>query len=61
MLSSLSPMKKTKTCSFFNEQLSNGKDAVRLFGFDAGVRRKLVEFEEAKQSVSLCNYEVKRS
>lgn len=61
VLSSLSPMKKTKTCSFFDGQLSDGKATVRLFGFDAGVRRKLVEFEEAKQSVSLCNCEVKRS
>ena len=61
VLSNLSPMKKLKTCCFFDGQLSDGKASVRFFGFDAGVRRKLLEFEETKQSVSLSNCEVKHS
>ena len=32
-----------------------------LHGFDAGVRRKLVEFEDSKKAVALTNCEVKRA
>ena len=49
------PMKKSRNCSYFDGQISDGKTSMRLFGFDgaAGVRRKLLEFEEKKESVTL--------
>ena len=61
VLTRLSPMKKTSTCSYFDGQLSDGNTAVRVFGFDAGVRRKLLDFEERKQGITLSNCEIKRS
>ena len=38
-------MKKSRTCSIFNEEISDGKACMCVFGFNAGVRRKLVKFE----------------
>ena len=61
VVESLSPMKKSKTCSYFDGQITDGKTTMRVFGFDAGVRRKLVEFEDTKKAVALTNCEVKRS
>ena len=34
------------------------KACMRMFGFDAGVCRKLVEFEESKSAVALATCEV---
>ena len=59
--SSLSPMKKSKTCSFFDGEVTDGKQTMRLFRFDTSVWRKLVEFDESKDTVALSNCEVKRS
>ncbi len=61
MVASVSPMKKSKTCSFFDGEITDGKSCMRVFGFDAGVRRKLVSFEESKSAVALANCEVKNS
>ncbi len=46
VVDSLSPMKKSKTCSYFDGQITDGKTTMQVFGFDAGMRRKLVEFED---------------
>lgn len=61
VLTEVSPMKKSKTCNYFDGELADGKSSMLLFGFDTGVRRKLAEFGESKQSVVLRNCEVKRS
>ena len=58
---SVSPMKKSRTCSFFDSEISDGKACMRVFGFDMGVRRKLVELEESKSAVALANCKVKHS
>ena len=50
VISSLSPIKKGKTCS-----------SIRVFGFDAGVRKKLAFYEESKHAVTITNCEVKTS
>jgi len=60
VLTRLSSMKKTSTRSYFGE-LSDGNATVRLFGFDTGVRRRLLDFEERKQAVGLSNCEIKQS
>ncbi len=61
VMESLSPIKKSKTCYFFDGQITDGKRLMQVFGFDAGVRRKLVDFENSKDAVALTNCEVKRS
>lgn len=60
VVSSISPMKKTKTCSYFDGELTDGKARVRLFGFDCTVRRKLVE-EGSASAVVISNCEVKKA
>ncbi len=63
VLTSVSPMKKRRMCSFFDGEITDSKSCMWLFGFDGadGVRRKLVEFEEKKEAVVLIECEVKRS
>ena len=58
----LSPMKKSRNCSYFDGELTDGREKMRLFGFDSGVRRKLEESYESEGPVSvvLSNCEVKR-
>ena len=40
VLTALSPMKKSKTCSYFDGELTDEKATMRVFGFDSGVRRR---------------------
>ena len=54
-------MKKSKSCSYLDGHLTDGKRTMRVLGFDAGVRRKLVEFEDSKKAVALTNCEVKKA
>ncbi len=64
VVTSVSPMKKSRTsCNYFDGEITDGKTSMRLFGFDAaaGVRRRLVEFEEKEQPVVLTKCEVKHS
>ncbi len=63
VVSCVSPMKRSKTCSYFDGEVTDGKNTMRLFGFDgaAGVRRKLVEFEGKPQAISLSACEVKKA
>ena len=61
VVNAVSPMKKSKTCSLFDGEITDGKACMRMFGFDTSVRRKLVEFEEPKSAVTLANCEVKTS
>ena len=53
VVTSVSPMKKSRTSSFFDGEISDGKACMRVSGFNAGVHRKLVEFEESKSAVAL--------
>ena len=61
VISALSPMKRSRNCSYFDGEITDGKACMRLFGFDAGVRKRLVDFEERKSAVALSNCEVKTS
>ena len=61
VVTSVSPMKKAKTCSFFDGEISDGKATMRVFGFDSGVRRRLADFGDSKSPVALSNCEVKSS
>jgi len=49
---SVSPMRPSKTCSYFDGEISDVKSTstMRLFGFDGSVRRKLL----ARKSSSVC-------
>ena len=57
VVNAVSPMKKSKTCSFFDGEITDEKVCMRVFGFDGSVCRKLVEFEESKSAVTLENCE----
>ena len=54
-------MKKSKTCSYFDGEMTDGKSCIRVFGFDAGVRKKLAFYEENKEAVTISKCEVKNS
>ena len=56
----VSPMKKSKTCAYFDGEISDGKSTMRLFGFDCSVRRKLMEGGSGTTLV-LSNCEVRKS
>lgn len=60
VVSSMSPMKKTKTCSYFDAKITDGKASMRLYGYDSGVRRKIIEGGSGA-SISLSNCEIKKS
>ena len=47
-------MKKSKSCSYFDGQIT---DNVAGLGFDAGLQRKLVKFEDNKKAMALTNTE----
>ena len=59
VLTSLSPMKKSKKASFFEGAISDGSASMRLF--DSGMRRRLANFEESREPVTIGNCEVKPS
>lgn len=61
VISRLSPMKQSDTCSYFDGQITDGKSSMRLFGFDSTARRQLVDFNESKKPVSLSNCTVRRA
>jgi hypothetical protein len=44
VISSVSPMKQSKSCSCFDGEITDGKACMAVFGLDASVRKKLVEF-----------------
>ena len=54
-------MKQTKSCSCFDGEITDGKACMGVFGFDANVRKKLVEFKASKSALALANCEVKSS
>ena len=57
----VSPMKKSKTRSYFDGDVTDGKSTMRVYGFDCGVCRKLVEFGESRNAVVMSNCEMKLS
>ena len=59
VISSLLLMKTTKTCSYFDGQITDGKSKMCLFGFDGTIRKRLANKED--DAVSISNCEVKKS
>ncbi len=43
---SLSPMKKSKGCSYFDGVLSDDTTSVRFFGFDSSLHQQLKQFHK---------------
>ena len=46
-------MRPSKTCSYFDREISNGKSTMRLFGFEGSVRRKLLACKSSSVGVVL--------
>ena len=64
VVTALSPIKKTKhATTLMGIEISNGNKSMRLFAFDsdAGVRRKLLDFEAKGTAVTLSQCEVQPS
>ena len=60
VLNSVSPLKKSKGCAYFDGQITDGKTTMRLFGFDSSVRRRLAEFPDSTP-VALSHCQIKKS
>ena len=61
VLNALSPLKKSKGCTYFDGQITDGKTTMRLFGIDSSVRRRLAELESDNTPVALSHCEIKKS
>ena len=61
VISLVSPMKQSKSCSCFDGEITDGKACMGVFGFDASVCKKLVEFKASKSALALANCKVKNS
>ena len=61
VVTTVSPIKKAKTCTFFHGDMIDRKATIHVFGFDSGVRRRLVNLGDSKGPVALLNCEVKNS
>ena len=57
----VSPMKKGKTCKYFDGELADDKARIRLFGFNNNVRQKLLEHHRNKDSIIIRKCEVKHA
>ena len=60
IVTAVSPMKKGKTCEYFDGELADDKARIRLFGFD-NVWQKLLEHQRNKNSVIIGKCEVKHT
>ena len=61
VVTELSPMKRGRSCTYYDGELSDGRSKVRLFGFDAKSRESLNTFYEKKEGVAISSCEVKSS
>ena len=58
VVTQLSPLKRGKTCNYFDGEISDENASIRFCGFDVGVRRRLVEYFEREEAASVSNCEV---
>ena len=49
VVNSLSPMKKSRNCAYFDGEISDGKASLRIFGFDSAVRSWQISRKAAVQ------------
>ena len=61
VVTALSEMKKSRDISYFDGQVSDGKKAMRVYGYNDGVRRKLSFYKDNKASVTIDNCQVTKS
>ena len=61
VVSSLSPMKKGKAANFFEATITDGKAEMRVVGFQGSHRKRLADFQENSQTVSLENCKIKKA
>ena len=61
VVTTISPMKRSKRNPYFEGSISDGISSSRLFRFDGMVRRRQVDFEKKGQAVVLDKCEVKPS
>ncbi len=52
-MTALSPMKKGKSCQYFDGEIADGSSRMRVVGFDANIRKKLQEFYDESDAVAL--------
>lgn len=55
----ISPMKKGKSASYFDGEMSDGRGKVRLYGFDDNIRKRLLD--ASGSAVVLDNCHVKKA
>ena len=60
-VTSLSPMKKGKSCEYFDGSLSDQTANIRFVGFSTSVRRKLLQHKEKSDPVTLSHCQVQHS
>ena len=61
MVTSLSPIKKGRTCSYFDGTLADGTKKVRIVGFSTTQRTQMTSYMEKAQSIKLEDCEVKQA
>ena len=61
VVTSLSPMKKGKTCDYFDDNLADGTANIRFVDFSTGIRQKLLHHHEKNDAVTLSHCQVQRS
>ena len=50
VVTTVSPMKKGKSCGFFDAEICDDKGSMRVFGFDSSVRRRLLEYQSDEEA-----------
>lgn len=60
-VTSLSPMKKGKTCQYFDGQLTDETAKIRFVGFSTSVRQKILKFQEKDDPVTLSHCQIQQS
>ena len=57
---SLSPMKKSKGCTYFDGVLGDGLSSVRFFGFNSMLHKQLLQFHEDGEGVLVDKCEIRK-
>ena len=60
-VTSLSPMKKGKTCQYFDGELADETAKMRFIGFSSTVRQRLLKFQEKDDPVALSHCQIQQS
>lgn len=61
VVASLSPMKKGKSASFLEAKITDGDTEMPLVRFQGSQRKRLADFQEKSESVTLQNCKIKKA